>query len=127
MNTDERREFAEEAEADRKRYYDQLEQWKHDLAKPENTENLLQLERMSRKIENANRSDEEVKKKQRKVAGKIIRKRLDAKEGIVRAKKKKTAVKAKKPSLKASKKAPAKKASKKAKAKATSEAYEEED
>lgn len=126
MNTDERREFAEEAEADRKRYYDQLEQWKHDLAKPENTENLLQLERMSRKIENANRSDEEVKKKQRKVAGKIIRKRLDAKEGIVRAKKKKTAVKAKKPSLKASKKAPAKKASKKAK-KATSEAHEEED
>lgn len=115
MNLDERKPFAEEAEADRKRYYEALEQWKHDLAKPENTENLLQLERMSRKIENANKSEEEVKKKQRKVAGKIIRKRLDAKEGKVRKKKiGATSTKAKKP-LKASstKKAPAKKTSSK--------------
>lgn len=116
MNLDERKPFAEEAEADRKRYYEALEQWKHDLAKPENTENLLQLERMSRKIENANKSEEEVKKKQRKVAGKIIRKRLDAKEGKVR-KKKVATTKGTKETLKASsssstKKAPAKKAKK---------------
>lgn len=111
MNLDERKPFAEEAEADRKRYYEALEQWKHDLAKPENTENLLQLERMSRKIENANKSEEEVKKKQKKVAGKIIRKRLDAKEGKVRKKKVASSSKAKKPLKASTKKTPAKKTS----------------
>ena len=94
MNDDDRKPFAEQAEDDRKRYFEQLEEWKRNLAQPENEQDLMILERMSRKIENANKSEKEVKEKQRKVAARVIKMRMEKKtaaekKALAAAKKKK--------------------------------------
>ncbi|KAH9491175.1 hypothetical protein DERF_015907 [Dermatophagoides farinae] len=99
LTSEERKPFEEQAEADRKRYFEELEQWKHELAKPENEEKFRQLERLSKKMEVANLSEERAElhtKRQRRVAAKIIKKRLMKKANELKTKKKAKSVAAKK-------------------------------
>lgn len=93
-NTEGRKPYTDLAEADRARYFDELEKWKQELAKPENEEDFLQLERLSKKVEACSKNAEQLKAKQRKTAAKIAKSR--ALKKTAQKKKKKTKVSAKK-------------------------------
>lgn len=80
MTADDRKEFTDLAEADRVRYFDELEKWKQELAKPENEEEFHQLERLSRKMEACSAKDDaKLKKRQRLRAAKVIKNRKQKK------------------------------------------------
>ncbi|KAH9413539.1 hypothetical protein DERP_008017 [Dermatophagoides pteronyssinus] len=108
LSPEERKPFDEQAEVDRKRYFEELEQWKHELAKPENEEKFRQLERLSKKMEVANMSEERAElraKRQRRLTAKIIKKRLMKKAANhLKAKKKAKSAAAKKKSASKAKK-----------------------
>lgn len=105
LTMQQRQPYNELAENDRKRYFYELEHWKMELAKPENEEKFKQLERLSKKMMVANLSPEKTKtreRKQRKIAAKIIRKRLmknAAAEAKIKVKAKKRANQKQKSSL----------------------------
>ncbi|OTF78405.1 hypothetical protein BLA29_011267, partial [Euroglyphus maynei] len=86
---------------------EELEQWKHELAKPENEEKFRQLERLSKKLEVANMSEQRIElrnKRQRRVAAKVIKNRLLKKAASqLKAKKKAKLTAAKKKSKSKSK------------------------
>ncbi|KAF7490743.1 hypothetical protein SSS_02902 [Sarcoptes scabiei] len=103
MTAEEREPFEKQSEEDKKRYFEELEQWKLDLAKPENEDKFRQLERLSRKMEVANLTAEKAKlhaERQRKVAAKIIKKHMLKKS---KASKKLAKTKAKTKSVKSKK------------------------
>ncbi|KAJ6225242.1 hypothetical protein RDWZM_003787 [Blomia tropicalis] len=90
MNIDERKPFAALAEKDRLRYFEELEKWKQDLAKPENEENLVILERLSKRIGTINKVDDEMKKKKKKASKVVGTRKLAKAKKSTKAKSKKT-------------------------------------
>lgn len=101
-----RQPFDEMSENDRRRFHDELEQWKLQLAKPENEMALAKLERLSNKVVHLNKlsspatvKQEEVKRqrqRQRSIARAVAKKaKAAAKAEKAKAKKKAAAAKAK--------------------------------
>lgn len=85
-----RRPYDQLAEGDRERYFDELEKWKHDLAKPENESDLHNLERLSKKIEQLTRKTSAVQAEKEKKLRDLKKKRAIVKALAKRAKRKRS-------------------------------------